>query len=63
MQIKVFMDVSQLTHQGTVSLEDLNLTEEKWNEMSEDERKESLQEFIDDLPSQPYWILTKFNIL
>lgn len=60
MQIKVFMDVSEFSDSAKFDFEDLNLTEEQWNGLGDEEKKEALQKAIDDLPTQPYWVLTKF---
>lgn len=60
-QFRVLVDASQYTERFTVSLEDLSYTEEEWNELSEDDKYKLIQQHIDDLPPQPFWIVESYE--
>lgn len=60
-KIIVRVGVNQNTDSFSFDLEDLNITTQEWESMIESERKEFLQNAINDLNSQPYWVLDDYS--
>lgn len=44
-----------------IKLEDLNLSEDEWNALNEDEQEEKLNEYLCGLSEQPTWMVDKFK--
>jgi hypothetical protein len=61
MKISVTLGASQDTSHHKFSLDDLGVTEQEWNEMSESEKKDLIQNAVNDLHDQPYWITDSFS--
>jgi hypothetical protein len=61
MKIKVELTPNTTTNTITVTLEDLGLTQEQWDEMDEGQKEETLNNHLFDLPEQPYWMVDKFK--
>lgn len=62
MNIHVTMSVSDRSNEETFDLEDLNVgSEEEWNELTNEEKEQKIQEAIDNLPHQPFWILDSYQ--
>lgn len=59
MKIIVKYEASQTETHYTWDLDDLGYTEEEWNNLSEDEQKEALEEGLSDTP---YWVATKIEV-
>jgi DNA-directed RNA polymerase specialized sigma subunit len=63
MKIKAKWVVSCQEGFATFDLSDVNCeTEQEWNELSESEKEERLQQAIDELPERPYMILEKYKV-
>ena len=61
MKISVKLGVSQNLDYRTFDLDDLGVTEQDWNEMTELEKEEFLQKEVFGLPDQPYWMVESFD--
>lgn len=62
MEIRVKWDVNVLEGERIFSLSDLNIySKDVWESLSEPEQKIILQQAIDDLPEQPYMIISDFR--
>jgi len=61
MKIRVRLEVSEMRSIQNLDLEDLNLNEEEWNSLNEEERREIIQNVVDELPHQPCWIVDYFD--
>lgn len=61
MKISIKLDVSHSSGHRTVSLGDLGITDEDWQNMSSSEKEETLTEYIDGLTEQPCWIIESFD--
>jgi hypothetical protein len=61
MKIRVRLEVSERTSVQNFDLEDLNLTAVEWSILSEQERRDIIQNLVDELPSQPCWIVYSFD--
>lgn len=59
--ITVNLECSQLSMTARLSLDDLNLTPEEWGEMTETEKNSVLEDAVNELPEQPYWVIGNFN--
>ncbi len=60
-KISIRMAVSQTTNHWDVAVEDLGFTEDEWTNLSEEAKKEALNEYVGDLPEQPYWVVDTFT--
>lgn len=61
MKISVKLEVSENTGHKTFDLDDLDITEQKWNEMSDSEKRSLIETAVFDLPEQPYWMVDSFE--
>ena len=61
MKISVKLEVSESKSYCTFSLDDLNLTQSEWDEMSEQGRHEAVEKAVFSLPEQPYWMVESFT--
>jgi len=61
MTILVTLDVSQDSRNVTFDLEDLDITEEDWMELSDKDKKSIIQQAVDNMPEQPYWVVNTFS--
>lgn len=61
MTITAYLDASEYTKQVSFNLEDFNYTEEEWLELSDKDKKSAIQQAVDELPAQPYWVLESFD--
>lgn len=59
-KLTVKVEVSENRNTFNISLGDLGHTEETWNELSGDKQHDCIQEYIDEQPDQPYWIVTSY---
>lgn len=62
-KIKVKLDVSHTVTTMTFDLEDLGMEVEEWNNLSDLEKTEILQVEVNNMPEQPFWVITTFNEL
>lgn len=53
------VNVETLTHE--FDLEELEITESEWAEMTPKQKKDALQEAVNDLNEQPYWLVENFD--
>ena len=61
MKISVKLEVSESNGHHTFDLDDLGVTEQEWNEMSESEKNDAVEKAVFDLPEQPYWMVGSFD--
>jgi hypothetical protein len=61
MTISVTLCPSQSSDHKMIKLEDLGLTEQEWNELDKDTQEEKINEYLADLPEQPYWMVDRFR--
>lgn len=61
MKIKVNLEASETTNYWKFDLEELNYSEEEWNNLSKEEKEEAIKEWVNDLSEQPYWCLDKWQ--
>lgn len=61
MEIKVEMTPNTTTNVMTIDLEDLDVTEQEWNEMNNEDKEETINNYIGNLPEQPYWMVDTFS--
>jgi len=59
--ISVMLCVSQNTNHVDLDFEDLDLTEEEYNNLSEEEKKEKIQLWVNDMNDQPYWMVDRIT--
>lgn len=52
---------SELSDTKTIKLENLNLSEDEWNALNEDEQEEKLNDYLSDLSEQPTWMVDRFK--
>jgi hypothetical protein len=61
MKISVKLEVSESNGHRSFDLEDLSVTEQEWNEMSESEKHDTIEKAVFYLPEQPYWMVESFR--
>ena len=61
MKISIKLDVSESTGTRECDLEDLGVTKEEWENYNEDAKREALQDYLSELPEQPYWCVDTFE--
>ena len=59
--IKVNWSISQSSGIKRIDVSDLPVTEEQWEEMNAEERKQIVQEYLDGEPDQPYMVVDYFE--
>lgn len=60
MKISVKLEVSEINGHHTFDLEDLGVTEQEWEQMSDSEKHAAVEKAVFDLPDQPYWMVDSF---
>jgi len=55
------MTASQYSDTDVIDLDEIGLTEEQWNEMSESEKDKTIQDYVIDKNEQPYWTMESFS--
>ena len=63
MKISVNLEPSEENGHQTFDLEDLELTEQQWNNLSDEERKDAIQNAVNNLHEHPYWVAVSFEEL
>ena len=53
----VKLETSSTVSSETISLEDMNISEDEWEQLTDEEKESKLQECVDGLPEQPYWVI------
>ncbi len=62
MKISVSVEVSYNTAHHVFDLDDLNISEQEWDLLTDAERKEKIQEACYDLPESPSWMVSSYEI-
>ena len=62
MKISVKLGASETTGNETFDLEDLGLTQEEWDLMSESEKHKVIKEVVFAQNNQPYWVVDSFEV-
>ena len=62
MEIKLKLEPSELTKRVTITLSDLDTTDEEWANMDEDDRRELIDAFVSGF-DQPYWDISKVEYI
>lgn len=60
MKIKLKVGISYTEDHYTIELDELDQTEESWNQLSGYEKSQILQSFVNELPESPSWILESY---
>ena len=61
MRIRVRLDVSQKSSVRYLTLDDLDVTEKEWLKMSDDDKRELIENTANEMPETPYWIVDSFD--
>lgn len=59
MKLKIRLTANKTTDFESLTLDDLDLTVEQWESMSDEEKNDAVQNYVHDLPEQPYWVVDK----
>jgi len=62
-KISVRISVCERDKSLLVTPQDVGATNEQWERLSEDEKREFIRQYIDDMPDQPFWELDQFREL
>lgn len=60
-KIKLELDVSQTSTVITITLSDMGYTFDEWQELTEEQKKEAIEQEAFNHPEQPYWCLDKYS--
>jgi len=62
MILHVDMAPSQSANNWKIDVqEDLGYRQEVWDTLTQDEKEEVINDFLAELPEQPYWMVNKFK--
>lgn len=61
MKVKIKFSVVKDSGSCTAELSDIGFTETEWYGMSEEEQDIAIQEYIDGIGDQPYWLVDSFE--
>lgn len=62
MVILVNLEASEFVRTHRFTLEELNLTEEEWCGLSEQEKHDVVEKVVLELNDQPYWMVDSFKV-
>ena len=60
MKIIAELEASQDISTTTFTLEEIGMTKEGWDKLTDEQKHDVVQETIYELPEQPYWVLSTF---
>lgn len=63
MKISVTLGSSQNTGHATFTLDDINVSQQEWEEMDAAQKKEAVEQAVNNLPEHPYWMVDSFTEL
>lgn len=61
MKISVKLGVSQESRHETFTMDDLGFTEVEWKTLSGEEKKLAINNAVNDMSEQPYWVMEDFD--
>lgn len=61
MKISARLVVNTTTEYKTFTLDDLNVTQEEWEALTDEEKEQKVRDAVFDLPEQPYWCIERFE--
>ena len=59
--IKITLGASETSNTRYIDFDDFDLLEEDWEAMSDEQKKEIIQECVNKLNDQPFWVLETFE--
>lgn len=62
-KIRVKWGVSVSSGSEDVTLEDLGITQEEWDNLSNEKKTDKLQEFLDELPERTSIVVDEFEVV
>jgi len=57
MKISVKLTASVTAASRSFTIEQLDIQEDEWNQLNDEERQEKIKQAVYDLPDQPFWEL------
>lgn len=61
MKIRISVGVNVSEYNFSLEPEDLGFSEEEWNTLGEEEKKEEITVYIEEMQNQPFWMLDSFT--
>lgn len=61
MKISVKLEASENNGYHKFDLDDLGVSEQEWNALSQQEKHSIVEKAVFDLPEQPYWMVGSFD--
>lgn len=61
MKISVKLEASQKSSSHTFNLNELDVTQEEWEQMNESERNSTIEKAVFGLPEQPFWMVDSYT--
>ena len=62
-KIRIKWGVTASSGSEDVSLEDLGMTQDEWDSLSNEQKTDKLQEFLDDLPERTSIVVDEFKVV
>lgn len=62
MKIRILVEVAVSSDFIHCELEDLDLTKEKWESLSQSKKERLIQDYVDEHNNQPFWIASDITI-
>jgi len=61
MKIRITLEASEKTSSETVDIADLGYSENEWDLLPDNQKRNAVQEYVQGLKEQPYWMLDSFE--
>lgn len=61
MNIQVKLEISESERYLSLQPDDFGLTEDEWEALSNSERHGKVQEYVEELPEMPYWVIDRLT--
>lgn len=61
MKVSVKLEASQNSSSHTFNLNELDVTQEEWEEMSDKEKHSIIEKAVFGLPEQPFWMVDSYT--
>ncbi len=61
MKVSVKLEASQNSSSHTFNLNELDVTQEDWEQMSDKEKHDTIEKAVFGLPEQPFWMVDSYT--
>ncbi len=61
-KINISLEPNQNSQEWIIDVEELGFSESEWNNLTDEDKTHHVEEWIESLPEQPFWMLDTFEI-